>query len=354
MRDRSGFREIVRRAAAVLAVAALAQCLLPLPLLAGRGDKAGTASGSELLIPVGARCVALSGSSLSTVSGLEALYWNPAGLARMGGNLNVFVSHMSYLGDIGVDYAAFGFDLAGEGTIGFDVKSLGIGQINVTTEDQPDGTGETTSPTFLTLGASFARKVSDKISMGVTAHVIVEKMASVSATGVAFNGGVQYSGLGGIDGLSVGVAIKNIGPSLRFDGSGLLRSVQVSDVNQTNSTLKIQAAAGDLPSTIEIGLGYRMPVLEGDQLDFTTTFQNNNYSDDEYKLGVEYGYRGLLFLRAGYSFSSKDQGADYIYGPTAGAGVQSTVGSARISFNYGYRFVQYFGGNNLFDLAFEF
>lgn len=342
------------RTAAFLAITFFAIVCAPERTIAGRGDKAGTSSGAELLIPIGARSIALSGSTLSTVSGLEALFWNPAGLSRMDGNVNVFVSHMTYLGGIGVDYAALGVGLGGEGTLGFDVKSLALGEINVTTEDQPDGTGETASPSFITVGGTFARKISDKISMGLTVHAIFEKMASVSASGLAFNGGVQYSGLGGIDGLSVGVAIKNIGPALRFDGAGLLRSADITDVNQIGSTLKIPAAAGDLPSTIEIGLGYSALVVHDQVVNFSTTFQNNNYSDDLYSFGLEYGYQGILALRGGYSFTSKDQGAEYIFGPTAGAGVHSPVGSLMLTFDYGYRTAKYFGGNHVFDIVLEF
>src|SRR5438128_2487144 len=73
---------------------------------AGRGDKAGTAAASELLIPVGAQSVALGGSEMASVSGIEVIYWNPAGLARSEKGANAMFSHMSYIADIGVEYFA--------------------------------------------------------------------------------------------------------------------------------------------------------------------------------------------------------------------------------------------------------
>src|SRR5207249_4204003 len=72
---------------------------------AGRGDKVGTASGIELLIPIGARSIALGSSSLALVSGTEAIYWNPAGLVRENRSTGVMISHMSYLADINIEYA---------------------------------------------------------------------------------------------------------------------------------------------------------------------------------------------------------------------------------------------------------
>ena len=189
--------------------------------LAGRGDKSGTAGASELLIPVGGRTTALGGASLATTSGIEAMFWNPAGLVRSARPFQAMFSHTSYLADIGVDYVALSDALTDDMTLGVNLKSLSVGDIPVTTEDMPDGTGEVTSPTYIVLGTTFARRVSDKISMGLSASYVYEKMARVSASTVAFTGGVQYQGLGGIDGLAVGVVVRNIGPKIKYDGAGL-------------------------------------------------------------------------------------------------------------------------------------
>src|SRR5258706_4415899 len=88
-------------------------------LRAGRPDKAGASAAPELLIPVGARSIALGGSSLATVSGIEALYWNPAGLDRSAHGANAMFSHMSYMANIGVEYVAVSNSFAGLGTLGF-------------------------------------------------------------------------------------------------------------------------------------------------------------------------------------------------------------------------------------------
>jgi hypothetical protein len=194
---------------------------------AGRGDKSGTPSAAQLLIPVGTRSIALGGASLASVQGLEALYWNPAGFARLEKHYAAAFSHMSYLADIGVDYVGLGMALGDGSSFGLTVKALSIGDIPVTTEDEPDGTGELTSPRFMTIGTTFARRISERISAGVTANLVYEKMGNVVGTTFAFNAGVQYTGLGGIDGLAVGVVVKNIGPQLAYDGSGLERVVTV-------------------------------------------------------------------------------------------------------------------------------
>ncbi len=316
----------------------------------GRGDKSGTAGASELQIPVGARSVALGGSALATSIGVEAMYWNPAGLARGEDETEVMFSHMSYLAGIGVEFAGVSVRFGSLGQLGFSVKSLSIGEIPVTTEDQPDGNGQTASPTFLVAGGTFSRQVTEKISVGLTANVIYESMDQVSATGVSFSAGVQYSGLGGIDGLALGAAVKNVGPRLKYDGSGLERTAEVGDALRGNAPLKIEAAGSDLPSTIEIGLGYSMSAGGQNRLAFTSAFQNNNYSEDEYRFGGEYLYDGLLSLRAGIAVSPQDEGNEYIFGPTGGIGVRTKIEQIAVSIDYAFRTVKYFSSNHVITL----
>ncbi len=321
---------------------------------AGRGDKAGTAAASELLIPVGARAVALAGSSLSTVWGIEALYWNPAGLAEGATSSTLMVSHMTYLAETSVDYAAACASLGEAGMIGLDVKVLSFGDIAVTTEDQPDGTGEIVSPRFYVFGGTFARRISNRIALGITSHLVYESMANVSSTGIAFDGGVQYSGLGGIDQLSIGVVVKNVGPGMKYSGNGLLRPADVQGTLVQPSTLAIVAATSDLPSTIEIGAGYRAEFQNGWKLELTSSFQNNNFSDDEYKAGLEYIYNDLVYVRLGYSFSAAGEDSGYPYGLSAGAGVHTAIEGMGVSFSYAYRSARYFSGNHVIDLILEF
>ncbi len=321
------------------------------PLLAGRGDKSGTAAATELLIPVGAAQIGIAGAAIANATGVEGIYWNPAGLARTPFGSMVMVSHMSYLAGVNVEYAAAATDFFGLGQLGISMKSLLFGDIPVTTEDQPDGTGETTSPTYLVVGGTFARRISERISMGITANIIYEKMAKVSASDVSFSAGVQYEGLGGIDGLEFGVALKNIGPGLRYDGDGLLRTGSISDALRPGSPVKIEAATNDLPSSIDVGLSYAMVLDEANSLRTSMSFINNNYSEDEYRLGGEYTYRNSFIVRGGYDFASDLQGRDYIYGATFGAGFRTTVYDFKLNIDYAYRFVNYFSGNHILTLV---
>ena len=323
-------------------------------LYAGRGDKAGTSAASELLIPVGGRGIALGGSSLATATGVDAIFWNPAGLARTKYATEAAFSHTNYIADIGVEYLAVGSTFEGFGTLGLSLKTLSFGDFEVTTEDNPDGNGQTFSPTYVTIGMTYSRMLADRVSIGFTTNLISERIDRVSATGVAFSFGVQYSGFVGVGGLNVGVAVKNIGPPMKFDGPGLLREASATDVSRPASFYKIEAASDELPSIIEIGIGYSYQLESQSVLALSTLFQNNNLSDDEYKLGLEYGYDNMFFVRGGYSLAQETISDSYIYGATLGAGVHYGFSGLDFSFDYAYRAAKFFGGTHAFALTLGF
>ena len=77
----------------------------------------GTAGASELLIPVGPRGIAMGESNIVTASGIEALFWNPAGVSHMTNNAELLFSYMDYIADIGIQYGAVAANFEGFGTI---------------------------------------------------------------------------------------------------------------------------------------------------------------------------------------------------------------------------------------------
>ena len=321
---------------------------------AGAGNRTGTGGAAELLIPVGTRDIAMGGSTISTAMGIEALYFNPAGAARLRNSAAVYFSHMSYIADIGVDYGAVSVNFETFGVISVSVKSLSVGDIIETTTLNTDGTGKTFSPQFFTVGLSYSRELSDRVAVGVTTNLVSERIAEVSATGVAFNVGVVYDNLASLNGLSLGVVVKNIGPQMKFDGPGLNRTAAVGDFNRGPSIFKIDAAPFELPSTLEFGVGYKR-AFEGDNsILLSTSFQNNNFSDDEYKVGAEYAYQDILFVRGGMNFSAKESEKEYIYGPSFGAGIHTAVGSLDLTFDYAFRSADIFDNNHIFSVKLGF
>ena len=322
------------------------------------GKRTGTAGASELLIPVGPRGIAMGESNLVSATGIEALFWNPAGVSHMQNNADVLFSHMSYIADIGVEYGAVAANFEGFGAIAFSVKALSIGDISVTTTKNPDGTGEIFSPTMVTTGLAYSRMLTDAISVGLTANLVNERMADVSATGIAFDFGVIYQNLADVSGLSIGVVLKNLGPEMKFDGSGLYQEGQINEVNRPPTFYKIDAAAFEMPFNFQLAAGYQPVIDEMNTLEFTGIYMNNNFSPDEYKLGGEYGYNKTFFVRAGYQFAGNAGESfgesNYLYGFTAGAGIDYEVEGFGVKIDYAFRDTKFFDGNHVFALTLGF
>jgi len=319
---------------------------------AGGGNRTGTGGANQLLIPVGTRGIAMGEANVSTSSGIEALFWNPAGVAKMDHSSDLMFSHMSYIADIGVNYGAVAANFEGFGVVSFNIKSLEIGDIPITTTLNPDGTGATFSPQMLTAGISYSKQLVEQISIGVTVNYITETLADVSANGISFDVGAIYTDLADINGLSFGIVMKNIGPEMKFDGPGLYTLADVNGLNRPPSNYKVDTAPFELPSSFELGFGYKPTLDETNSLMLSGLFQNNNFSDDEWKLGAEYGYNNIFFVRAGYEFSP--DAIDYLYGFTAGVGINYEIESFAIRIDYAYRDVQFFDGNHVFALTLGF
>jgi hypothetical protein len=326
-------------------------------IFAGGGERNGTGGAAQLLIPVGPRGIAMGSATLADSYGLEALFWNPANIARLDKySTNVLFSHMEHIADIGVQYGAVSTSINSFGTLAFSIKSLSVGDIPITTVNNPDGTGAVFSPQFLTIGLTYARMLSDRISVGLTGNLVSEVIDRVSATGVAFNVGVTYSDFANVSGMNIAFVMKNVGPQMRFDGSGLLISAQNPDLSRPEQLYKIDAAPFELPSILELGVSYRYNVNEQNMLQFTGIFANNNFYGDELKGGFEYGYDDLLFIRAGYS-TAYDMDSDYnAFGINGGLGLKYDIGGVDVRVDYAYRAVQYdgLGDNHVFSIGLGF
>jgi hypothetical protein len=326
--------------------------------VSAQNKRIGTAAATELLIPVGGRDLAMGGSSIATSTGLEAIHWNPAGLGRMKYAAEGMFSNMSYIADIGVNYGAVGASFGDFGVLGLSVKSLDFGDIPLTTEDDPENaSGRFFSPTYVTVGLTYARALTDAISAGGTVKLISEQIDRVSASGFAMDFGIQYKGLVGISGLSLGVAIKNIGPQLKHDGPGLYRDAIASGGGRPEQKYKSEAASFELPSIVEIGLGYAGSVGDNMMWNLTGSFTNNNLYLDEYRLGGELGITMeslRLFGRAGLGMVPQAQEKENIFGATFGFGFGYLAGGVDITLDYAYRQVEFFDANQVISIKLGF
>ena len=272
-------------------------------LVLGQNSRMGSASSTQLLVVPSAKHLS-GGGAAATATGMDATFWNPAGLAMSENSVDAIFSNRQYFADIDNSFFGIATDL-GDYKMGVSVRTFNIGDVDETTVFYPDGTGQVFTPNFSILGATLARKLSDNTSVGINANLIREGFGRVAATGVAYDLGVQYRGFLGREGLDVGFAMKNFGAPMKYDGEGLGVMASPVDGDRPVEYYKVDAASFDLPFVFDMGLSYNIAGA-----DIGVTYTSNYYSTDELKLSVGYALEGLGSVGVGMQSSSASQEID--------------------------------------------
>lgn len=310
--------------------------------LAGSPARLGTSGALELLIPTDARGVAMGGSIMAEDQGSRSWFWNPAGAAGLVGN-EITLARREYIAGIALNHLAYARHAGDLGVIGFSAKVLSAGDEPVYTTEQPDGTGETFSASFVVLGLSFARDLTDRVSFGLNGHYIAEQIYRETAQGVALDIGFIYRPT--LRGLTLGVVLKNYGPRMAFDGPDFETTGEDGEVSRT------QSASFELPSFMQFGFAWDAWHSARQQWKLVGAFQANNFSEDEFRLGGEWAFAEQFFLRGGYSGSSQSA---YPFGFSAGAGLRLPLGDNLARIDYAWTEAGVFENNHLFTVSFAF
>ena len=267
---------------------------------AGNEQRSGQAGASELLINPWVRSSGWGGINTANIQGLEATFLNVAGLAGTENTELIFAS-TSWFADINVSAFGFAQKIGDTGVLGLSVMSMDLGDIPITTEEQPEGTGATYSPGYMNIGISYAKKFTDNISGGATVRMISESIPDLKASGMSLDAGIQY--VAGVRRhIKFGIALKNVGPKMKFAGDG-------NDLRNTNSdahgqdypmTYDMREEAYELPSSLNIGGAYDIHIDQDNRLTLAGNFTSNSFTKDQIGAGAEYAYKTYFMLRAGY------------------------------------------------------
>jgi hypothetical protein len=332
---------------------------------AGNPDRQGEAGAYELLINPWARTSGLANMGVSYITGAEAVGLNPAGLARMSGDLEIGLSHAIYLKGtgLGMNALAVGFRLGENSAMAVSLNAMSFGDIQVTTINQPEGTGATYSPRFVNVGLSYATVFDKKVSVGVTLRGISESITDVSASGFSLDAGVQYmSGSKEYpERFKFGIALRNIGSNMQFGGQGLNSSItNTANTNNYKIAYAANAAGFQLPSQLHIGFGYDLLPKEATKLTFIANFTSNAFSKDDIGAGLELGINKFFAIRAGYKTelnsgaSSTTTYINNVYtGPSGGVSFQLPIDKEKktgLFLDYGYQPTNPWSGTHTLSL----
>jgi hypothetical protein len=330
--------------------------------LAGNDNISGQAGATELLINPWARSSGWGGANSGSVHGLEAMFLNVAGISFTQKTEVVFAS-TDYLQGSGTRINAFGFtQRVGEsGVIGLGIMSMSFGDIPITTNNQPEGGLGTYSPNFMNIGLSYAKAFSNSIFAGITAKVISESIPNLTSNGFCLDAGIQYvTGLGRdktgkkkTDNLKFGIALKNVGPAMVYGGDGLSFKSYGPGTTTYQMTIQERAQTYELPSLVNIGVTYDLKLAQDHRLSIAGNFGSNSYTNDQYTLGMEYGFKSYFMLRGGFVYEngifSQSTRLTVFTGPTAGVTFELPLGNGKtFGIDYAYRATNPFMGCHTF------
>ncbi|RYD52160.1 MAG: PorV/PorQ family protein [Sphingobacteriales bacterium] len=325
---------------------------LALTAQAGNKDRTGQAGASELLVNPWGRSTGVFGQDAAHTGGLEAMRINIAGLAstsrtEIGGSYNRFFNSA----DISATNAGIAQRLGNAGVLGVNLFSMNYGEIPITTVNNPAGNVGMYRPSFLNITVGFAREFSNSIKAGASVTFINEQISNVSASGMCFDAGVQYS-TGRRDNFHFGVVLRNVGTNMKFGGEGFTYNAEAQNNNTFTNTVSMPVEGFQLPTYLQLSTSYDFYLDENRYTNDSTeapkhrltpmfAFTSNSFLNDYLGGGVEYAFRETFMLRGGYRYEKSIGDNSFYTGVSAGASVGTTLGSGvrapKLMLDYSFR-----------------
>ncbi|NWF87827.1 MAG: PorV/PorQ family protein [Ignavibacteriaceae bacterium] len=283
--------------------------LLPSTILAGSFSKVGTAAAQFLKIGVGARAMAMGGSFTAVANDVNAIYWNPAGIANLD-RTSIGFTHSQWFADITHDFGGVVVPVSSSDFLAFHATTLNTGEQEVTTVANPDGAGVFYDVRDLAIGLAYARQLTDRFSVGISGKYVMQTLYNVQASSFTLDIGSYLKT--GFHNLIIGMAISNFGGSMQLDGRDL---ISIADVNSTfggnyNPDAKLTTQEYPLPLIFRVGLAMDFiggvdPVLESTDFRFTLAAEGTHLNDnnERFNIGTEVAWTETVFIRGGYKIN---------------------------------------------------
>ena len=298
-----------------------------------------------LKVDVNPRAVAMGGAFTMIGNDASALFYNPAGIAAMRSNFDVFASRTQWIADISLNAGAVMMNLGTLGSVGISFVSTDYGDIIGTrvaaTEQGYEETGLVDVSEYA-VGFAYARQMTDKFTMGgqikyasqnlgeslIPKGEVTETITN-KVTGLAYDFGTIF--YPGFRSLRMGMDIRNFSPQFKY-----------------------QETAFELPLTFSIGMAMNifdfMPSLQETQslVVAVDAIHPRDYTE-RLHVGGEYWYMDMLALRAGYKFNYDEESL------SAGIGIKYLIeGEYGIKIDYSYSEMAIFDAVNRFSIGVTF
>jgi Type IX secretion system protein PorV len=308
-------------------------------------QKVGTTSMQFLKVMPCARATALGDAYSVLASGAEAAFWNPSGIAQIQ-DQELSSTYMMWMMDTKIGALSFASTLNDYGAFALSLQYVDYGVMEEAVWNRPYSkndpypglTGNTFNPFAYVIAVSYAKSLTDKFSVGLSAKYAHESLYNGSTfnamtssgnyenvntwgSGLLFDFGMHYNT--GYKSVQLGIAVQNFGANIKYA--------------QESSSVPLQfrwGVAADL-----VGKDALLINMDDHRLSLAfDLFQPNDYAQQEH-LGIEYEFAGVFALRGGYKFNYDSEGL------TAGIGIKQVISSIKFSFDYSYGSVSNYLGD---------
>jgi hypothetical protein len=257
---------------------------------------------------VGARAAGMGGAFSALADDISALYWNPAGVARLKG-INAAATYTAWYAGINHNFIGAVLPISDRYRFGISLIVLDNGSLNKSTI-QKDVNAGTYNANDLAFGLTLAGGLTDRFSFGATIKYIRSTILDLSADGIAFDAGSLYQT--DFYHMKISLALTNLGPERNFQGNSLSIVAQDNSINSTSRGLDalLVTSSFSLPLSFRIGVGTDVfqGEMEDQKLNVGFDFAAHSDGPETYNIGGEYVWNDMIALRAGYGFNQDQLG----------------------------------------------
>jgi len=311
-------------------------------------SRVATSAANWLKIETGTKAIGMGGAFTSMPGGITGIPYNPSSVTFVDGQEGFF-STTRYFADITHNVLGYGTNMSGVDFAAAHIFFLDSGSIGVTTEQFPEGTGETYHFTGLCFRGTYGKIITNRLRIGFTGKYIRESIYTTFMESFALDIGSHFDT--GLWGFKLGMSINNLGPEVKFEGDGL----QIECTEAASTVCNLVTESFRLPLTFRLGfsneiIGSQSKLVESENHGLVVAFDAINPIDYTmyYAVGLEYSLRDMFFVRAGTHLEHDTAEL------SLGAGIEFNIRDYR--FGMDYAFVNYgiLDYTHQFGLNFEF
>lgn len=254
----------------------------------------GTVGGAFLKLGNGVRAPAMGEAFTAVADDATAIFWNPAGIARLNSR-EISMAYNMWLLNTSYSSVQYVQPILPGHTVGASIFYLSYGDIMETTTTSRTGTGRAFSPSGTIMTVSYALSIKENLSLGSNIKLLNQSIDTYQESGSAIDVGLLLNDFRGLD---LGLVIQNIG----------------------------SISGSSLPQALKVGVSKK---LFGERLlaalDLSFPADNNTFLS----LGGEYKLSNILLVRAGYNTKSEE-------GSGGNLGIGLGLNISRFAVDYAY------------------